>query len=354
VYRFGYGGRSHDGYDDDDVDADAAGTPHLPERAGWASRTELRWLRNFGLWNRALNASLRKLDEVAADADRVRPLATGDDDAIAAYERLVRPLRDCEETLAAEVPPPPTERLDKGLALIEVACVHHARAAGASLAAYEDGDPAKLGEANAARDRARMAIALANETIPPGEGQPLPVLDRSSHRSRVNPRYGVAAARVVGSPTEVRCWSWADWRRLVREHRTLAPWLPATFAGVTGIGSSRVNLSPPICRYLDALVYENYRPRAGLQKRRLAGSVGLLAHESQHRAGIVDEAVAECYGLQLLSEAAQALGAPRRYADELARLAWSHYGDLPTLYRSSQCRDDGRLDLEPSSGASWP
>jgi hypothetical protein len=50
-------------------------------------------------------------------------------------------------------------------------------------------------------------------------------------------------------------------------------------------------------------------------------SVGALAHEAQHRVGVVDEAVAECSGMQMLSEAARTLGATRAYAEGLAALA---------------------------------
>jgi hypothetical protein len=55
-----------------------------------------------------------------------------------------------------------------------------------------------------------------------------------------------------------------------------------------------------------------------------------------------------------MRRAARLLGAPAAYADSLAELAWT--GLYPyglAKYHSPECRDGGKLDLDPRS-SEWP
>ena len=86
----------------------------------------------------------------------------------------------------------------------------------------------------------------------------------------------------------------------------------------------------------------------------LARSVQALAHESVHASGDVNEARAECSGLQKIVEAAVELGRTPKEGRYLARLYWrAWYPRHAVPYRSTECRDGGRLDFSPETRA-WP
>lgn len=83
-------------------------------------------------------------------------------------------------------------------------------------------------------------------------------------------------------------------------------------------------------------------------------AVHVLAHESQHLAGVQSEAVAECYSVQTTEQAALLLGATAAQARALAvQYATQVYPRMPDDYRSADCKDGGMLDLHPDSSA-WP
>ncbi len=85
-------------------------------------------------------------------------------------------------------------------------------------------------------------------------------------------------------------------------------------------------------------------------------AVQVLAHEAMHVRGIVNEAAAECYAMQVFASVAERLGVPTTRAREMASDYWRDvYPQRPpeSAYRSSECRDGGALDLAPTS-SSWP
>jgi hypothetical protein len=79
-----------------------------------------------------------------------------------------------------------------------------------------------------------------------------------------------------------------------------------------------------------------------------------LAHEAWHLWGERSEAATECYALQTVAVVAGRLGAsPERAQAAASVVATELYPRMPAGYRSSDCRDGGRLDLHPESAA-WP
>jgi hypothetical protein len=81
-----------------------------------------------------------------------------------------------------------------------------------------------------------------------------------------------------------------------------------------------------------------------------------LAHESVHLRGFADEGIAECYGMQLMDDAARAFGSSEELAARLARDYWTlSYSRLrpDSGYYRSDCVDGSILDLSPDTGA-WP
>jgi hypothetical protein len=122
-------------------------------------------------------------------------------------------------------------------------------------------------------------------------------------------------------------------------------------------------LAPPVCSALRRL-WAGHRPslactelgqgQCGQDVLELAWAASALAHESYHLAGIRNEAVAECYGLQSTALVARQLHAPPEYAERLATYTfWNVRPPVDYGYFSPECRDGGTLDLHPLSD-SWP
>jgi hypothetical protein len=182
----------------------------------------------------------------------------------------------------------------------------------------------------------------------------LPVIQGPSGESRIEPRFGRAAAIVAGLGTEVRCWSVADWQKRQADWgnwrgQSLGPW-----GAYMNRGTYRVHLSPSICATLARLVYEDVHVRKDPWPEQLAWSVGALAHEAQHVRGVLNEIKAECYGVQSIGATVEALGRTSEEGRYLASLYWrSTYLARDPQYRSDDCRNGGRLDLHPLTGA-WP
>ena len=83
-------------------------------------------------------------------------------------------------------------------------------------------------------------------------------------------------------------------------------------------------------------------------------AVHVIAHESMHLAGFVDEAEADCLGVQLDALVAVRLGASAAFARQLATDYWTqYYPEQAPRYRSPGCRDGGSLDLFPGRPG-WP
>jgi hypothetical protein len=179
-----------------------------------------------------------------------------------------------------------------------------------------------------------------------GDTRPLPAIAGRSNRSRIEPRLGRVVERLTGEPSEVRCWANADWRALTEV------W-PHVELEAYSRGDERVHLANSVCTPLVEL-YRGRLPGDTAGRLGLAWAVNVLAHESEHRAGVANEATAQCYAMQKVARVATWLGASRRLARSLAGLMWSDvYETMPDAYRSAQCRDGGRLDLRPASSA-WP
>jgi len=159
-----------------------------------------------------------------------------------------------------------------------------------------------------------------------------------------------AVARLGGST--VRCWSTEDWegRRdpwKGRPDRWEGPWGAYTI-------DLTIHLSPNDCAVLK-LLRSTEKPVSELgTPETYAWSTFVLAHESVHVAGYRSEKQAQCWGLQRVVTTAAHLGRSRSEGRYLARLAWTRwYPRSRDDYRSSQCHDGGRLDLNPKSHV-WP
>jgi hypothetical protein len=173
--------------------------------------------------------------------------------------------------------------------------------------------------------------------------------------SRVEPVFAAVVTLFSHTRVEVRCWSPADWPRRASEFERLTGGerLGAWRAFTAG-DRRTIELSPEICAGLARLADRRIPIVGPPAADALAWSLGALAHEAQHASGVRNEVRADCYGMQSIATAAGALGRTAAEGRYLAALYWKHwYVWLDQRYRSRECRDGGRLDLNPGI-ARWP
>jgi hypothetical protein len=321
-----------------------------PGPAAWATPAELRWLRRLGTWNARLSDGLAAVGDVERDPSQVRLLVARDPALTARTRAALAPASSCSSDFRTGVGPAPTQRLAAVGDAYLAACAHLERVAPLTAETVRTQDVSVLARANAEVEQGTALLARADDLVPPGERRPLPVVAGRSDASRIEPTLSRLVTELAGKSAEVRCWSRADWRRLLVEERAVSGGsiddLTIGFANVRG---TRANLSPEVCANLVSVVYERARPRDPRDVLALAASVVTIAHEAQHMRGVADEAVAECYGIQLARRTAIALGVERSYADTLVAAYWRHYPSNLPAYRSPECRDGGSLDLDAAS-----
>ena len=89
----------------------------------------------------------------------------------------------------------------------------------------------------------------------------------------------------------------------------------------------------------------------------IAMALAVVAHESYHILGYVNEARVECYGMQSIWYVATKLGASLAEAQAIAAFYAKDIYPLretqTPAYWTPDCRDGGRYDLRPQSHA-WP
>jgi hypothetical protein len=144
----------------------------------------------------------------------------------------------------------------------------------------------------------------------------------------------------------VLCWNATDWPIFQKA-------FDAAIGGYVDPAAPRqIGLAPTVCAGLDRVRY--HKPAAA-PTTRTAVAILVLGREIEQSRGYVNAAQATCYGLQLVPDTSQLLGASPAQADRLGRLAarWYKRTDLPFGSWSRQCRDGGKLDLDPRN-RHWP
>ena len=158
-------------------------------------------------------------------------------------------------------------------------------------------------------------------------------------RIETEDRISAEASRIAGHPVEVRCDEKGEFVGAV-QHAD----------GVAVVGGEQAYLTPERCYHLFRLALEG-----DTSFSQTARSLAVLAHEAWHLRGVRDEGTTECYALQSGVELGRRLGLSERTArrmmrqqlveNRLRRGAGAEYLVPP------DCRDDGRLDLDPESSA---
>ena len=86
----------------------------------------------------------------------------------------------------------------------------------------------------------------------------------------------------------------------------------------------------------------------GPHGRETVMAVDVLAHESWHLRGVIDEGETECRSLQTMAWTAQQLGATPEQGHAMALAQYDGaYREMPEAYRDGRCEDGGELDLRP-------
>jgi hypothetical protein len=154
-------------------------------------------------------------------------------------------------------------------------------------------------------------------------------------RARAAERFSDEASRIAGKPVAVRCDESGDHVGAVQHSD-----------GVAVVGGRLAYLTPERCLDLYRLAFEG-----DVTSSRTARALAVLAHEAWHLRGVRDEGTTECYALQSGVELGRRLGlsestARQMMRQQLAENALRGRGSFEYLV-PPECRDGGRLDLDP-------
>jgi hypothetical protein len=163
-------------------------------------------------------------------------------------------------------------------------------------------------------------------------------LDGSTRAEAVE-RFSDEASRIAEKPVTIYCDESRDFVGAV-QHAD----------GVAEVGGERAYVTPEICLDLYRLAFED-----DVRGSRTGRAIAVLAHEAWHLRGVSDEGTTECYALQSGVEIGRRLGLSEGRARQLMRQqltenALRSRGSFEYLV-PPDCRDGGRLDLDPGSSA---
>ena len=156
-------------------------------------------------------------------------------------------------------------------------------------------------------------------------------------RAQAAARFSAAASRVAEKRVTIRCDEAGDYVGAV-QHAD----------GVAAIGDDLAYLTPERCLDLYRLAFEGE-----VRSSQTARAIAVLAHEAWHLRGVADEATTECYALQSGVEVGRRLGLSEQAARQLMRQQLAENAlrarSSPAYLVPGDCRDGGRLDLDPAS-----
>jgi hypothetical protein len=156
-------------------------------------------------------------------------------------------------------------------------------------------------------------------------------------RAAATSRFSEEASRIAGKPVTIRCDESGS-RVGAVQHSD----------GVAVVGGDLAFLTPQRCLDLYRLAF-----KGEIRDSQTGRALAVLAHESWHLRGVRDEGTTECYALQSGVKLGERLGLSPDTAHGLMGQQLTenalHAGDSPEYLVPRDCRDDGRLDLDPGS-----
>ena len=161
-------------------------------------------------------------------------------------------------------------------------------------------------------------------------------LDEST-RAEAAARYSQEASQIAGKPVTIRCDEAGEFVGAV-QHAD----------GVAAVGGELAYLTPERCLDLYRLAF-----KGEVRFNQGARAIAVLAHEAWHLRGVSDEGLTECYALQSGVELGQRLGVSADTARRMMRRQLVEnslrIGSTAEYRVPAECRDGGRLDLNPGS-----
>lgn len=150
-------------------------------------------------------------------------------------------------------------------------------------------------------------------------------------------RFSDEASRIAEKPVTVRCDEAGDYVGAV-QHAD----------GVAVVGGNLAYLTPDRCLDLYRLAF-----KGEVRSSQTARALAVLAHEAWHLRGVRNEGATECYALQTGVALGQRLGLSEDTARQMMRQQLTenslHSRGSPEYLVPPDCRDGGRLDLNPDS-----
>jgi hypothetical protein len=160
----------------------------------------------------------------------------------------------------------------------------------------------------------------------------------SDDRAKTEARLSAEAGRIAGHEAVVHC-----------DARGEAVGVVQHADGIAEVGGRNAYLTPDLCYRLYRLAFKDDEGAFSQTARAIA----VLAHEAWHLRGETDEGVTNCYAFQSGVALGERLGLSDGTA---ARMMRQQLADNLTYARSApeylvprECRDGGRLDLDPGS-----
>jgi hypothetical protein len=162
-------------------------------------------------------------------------------------------------------------------------------------------------------------------------------LSEDAH-TRATSRFSHEASAIAAKPVTIRCDESGSFVGAV-QHAD----------GVAQVGGTVAYLTPERCLALYRLAFEDK-----VDSSRTGLAITVLAHEAWHLRGVADEGTTECYALQSGVQLGEHLGLSQSTAERLMRAqrveSTLRGRQNPAYALPAECRDGGRLDLEPASG----
>jgi hypothetical protein len=161
-------------------------------------------------------------------------------------------------------------------------------------------------------------------------------LSEDAH-TKATSRFSLEASAIAAKPVTIRCDESGSFVGAV-QHAD----------GVAQVGGTVAYLTPERCLALYRLAFEDK-----VDSSRTGLAITVLAHEAWHLRGVADEGTTECYALQSGVQLGEHLGLSQRAAERLMRAqrveSTLRGRQNPAYALPAECRDGGRLDLEPAS-----
>jgi hypothetical protein len=248
----------------------------------FTSAAERSWLRRLDNWADGLYQATDDAAAIETDEKALATVIASVGEERRRYLRTLEPFERCSSSLRIDVGLPPTRRLRSLRDRIFRACDAFERHIGVIYQGLALGESEVVDRANLVFAEGEQLLDAALKSLPPAQRRPLPELGGPRTRSRVEPEFSRVASQLAQKDVEARCWSTADWQRLLVDLEAVDGEAVPESLGFAVAGGKRIQLAPLTCLRLARRRYEKERPESLDPRMELATGVATLAHERAH------------------------------------------------------------------------